>query len=751
MDFEDYAGFLREVMPVLPLYAGALLGAAVVQWVRRHYKRLHERYGRGIAACGLSGELVAQRLLAASGLADVRVVRQGSRDLYHPWKREIRLSATTFNNLSIAALATAAHEVGHAQQFAAGILLCRLRRIVWPICWVLAGLAVLLPLASFVRAAPLPFPNSCVALITITISTLVLQLPIHLPLERDASIRARKLVQETGLITAAEQAGFDKLLTGAWLTYAAAEVQRWVMVFGVASLLWFSPSFFETSGFDFANAEVSVDPRSSYASSVLGIGADDPNFARAGAGASLDPAAEFEPEPTEDEVQMLLDAAWEDPVRLPPPWDAETVAQYVDSLPIALFDSLLYPIAMLAVMVPFCFFVGRFLKGYQPRRTATDHAIAKSNAGMTLHEQGAFANAIAEFDEALRIDPTLATAHYNRGHSYLMLGRLDEAMADLDAALRLEPGLIHAMVARGDVWVKRGNPERALAEYEAAHRMAPQNAVVLTCRGYAWIMRTEYERAFADFELALRFNPKDPLASAGRAIVWLSLGDLNRAQEDCDRAISLGGGDSIVFATRGRLFLAKNDIDRAIADLTKALMSNPKDATVLRDRGLAWFYKADFARALTDLNESIRIDPTDAVSFNNRGAALLKTGDYAQAASDLNESIRLNLNFPNPLKNLSWLEATCPDESFRSGPNALAHALRALELTEWKPVEWFSILAAAHAEAGNFEEAVDWLSKCIAQSPPHEHAEWKRQLGLYQARRPFREQPATPVLANAKA
>src|SRR5262245_42612156 len=144
MGFDDYFAFLRELRPTLPLYISVFIGAAIVRWVMARYRQVYERHGAPLAACGLPGELVAQRLVAESGLGQVRVVRRGQRDLYHPWKREIRLSAITFSSPSLGALVTAAHEVGHAQQFAERILLCRLRQFIWPTCWGLIGLAFVL-------------------------------------------------------------------------------------------------------------------------------------------------------------------------------------------------------------------------------------------------------------------------------------------------------------------------------------------------------------------------------------------------------------------------------------------------------------------------------------------------------------------------------------------------------------------------------------------------------------------------------
>ncbi len=128
------------------------------------------------------------------------------------------------------------------------------------------------------------------------------------------------------------------------------------------------------------------------------------------------------------------------------------------------------------------------------------------------------------------------------------------------------------------------------------------------------------------------------------------------------------------------------------------------------------------------------------MAFNNRGAALQKSGRYDEAIADLREAIRLSPSFPNPYKHLAWLQSTCPASEFRNGVEAVNNATRALELTHWKPVDWFATLAAAHAEARNFPEARRWQTKCLDESPSEVKEELRTRLKLYEAGLPFREQ-----------
>ena len=132
---------------------------------------------------------------------------------------------------------------------------------------------------------------------------------------------------------------------------------------------------------------------------------------------------------------------------------------------------------------------------------------------------------------------------------------------------------------------------------------------------------------------------------------------------------------------------------------------------MLRDRGLAYYFQYKFELAVADLSASVRLEPLDSVAWNNYGAALFGLHEYARAVEALRESIRLNVDFANPYKHLAWLQATCPDATFRDGAQAVANATRALELADWKPTEWLTVLSAAYIQAGNRAEAEKWEAR----------------------------------------
>ena len=114
---------------------------------------------------------------------------------------------------------------------------------------------------------------------------------------------------------------------------------------------------------------------------------------------------------------------------------------------------------------------------------------------------------------------------------------------------------------------------------------------------------------------------------------------------------------------------------------------------------------------------------------------------YAKAAGDFVEGLRLNPGNPGACNNLAWFRATCPADAFRNGAEAVQLATQACEFTGFQQPNGLDTLAAAYAEAGNFELAVENERKALAMQNVSEKkvVRMKERLALYEQRKPFRQ------------
>jgi len=157
------------------------------------------------------------------------------------------------------------------------------------------------------------------------------------------------------------------------------------------------------------------------------------------------------------------------------------------------------------------------------------------------------------------------------------MGNPDLAIADFTEAIRLNPQDADPYNNRGMVWGTKGDYDRVIADYDEAIRLNPQYANAYHNRGSAWENKGEYERAIADYDEAIRLNPQDDQAYQSRGFAWATQGDYDRAIRDFDAAIRLKPDKALAYRNRGLTRFAQGQIESAEADFFAALRRDPSD------------------------------------------------------------------------------------------------------------------------------------------------------------------------------
>jgi tetratricopeptide (TPR) repeat protein len=282
------------------------------------------------------------------------------------------------------------------------------------------------------------------------------------------------------------------------------------------------------------------------------------------------------------------------------------------------------------------------LKAEQERQ-ASAAAEAEARRKSQEAEQQRLA-ALREEDDRKRVEAE-ARARYaalvSQGNTDSSAGNYDRAIANFNEAIRLDPKSSLAFINRGDTYTNKGDHDRAIADYNEAIRLDPKSVLAFSARGVAYAKKGDYDRAIADFSRAIRLDSKSAHAFRNRGVVYATKGDNDRAIADFDRAIRLDPKSALALRARGVAYANKGDNDQAIADFNEAIRLDPKSSLAFRNRGESYTNKGDYDRAIADYNEAIRLDPNDAIAFCKRGRAKLNSNDVSGNA-DITKASQLD-------------------------------------------------------------------------------------------------------------
>ncbi|WP_431556305.1 caspase family protein [Methyloceanibacter sp.] len=259
--------------------------------------------------------------------------------------------------------------------------------------------------------------------------------------------------------------------------------------------------------------------------------------------------------------------------------------------------------------------------------------------------------ALADYSETLKINYSTAFNYWSRGQLFSSyIGDQDRAIADYDEALRLEPkpdpsgyrvNRAGIFLDRGIARGRRGDTDGEMADYNEAIRLGPgaNYATLYANRGVLWRTLGDYDRALADLDKAVKRDPKNAHSYATRATIWQFKGNLDRALADADQAIKLEKKSKPLYLSyRAEIYRYRDEFEASISDYDAALRDTPDFAMAYTGRGLTYEKMGNLTRALADFEKALTITK---FSDSNKSAqetararlAALNAGEPQQAAS----------------------------------------------------------------------------------------------------------------------
>lgn len=379
----------------------------------------------------------------------------------------------------------------------------------------------------------------------------------------------------------------------------------------------------------------------------------------------------------------------------------------------------------------------------------------------------------------LRLNPKKAGAHLSRGIAYLHKGQYDDALEDFDQAIALNPNHSATYVQLGYVYHLKNDLKKSLTDYDRALQLDGKNPQAFRCRGDALASSGQLEKAVGDYTCALSLS-KDAQFLEKRGACFAKLGKFELALKDVNEALELRPKSAYAYVLRGAVYAHQGRHEKAVADFIECNKIDPLIPEAYLNRsGILWSnHKRDEAlevlnsavkrgvkspeiirlqavwhrairetdKVFSDLLAKIEADPGDLVARKRLEELFLEISESEMAVCRLKEILRVLPENTEYLNRLGWLLATCSKDSVRNGKAAVEYARKACELTSFGTYEYLETLAAAHAETGDFPEAIKTQKAALAlleDFPPDDLDQELRKglesrLRLYQGKRPYR-------------
>ena len=238
-----------------------------------------------------------------------------------------------------------------------------------------------------------------------------------------------------------------------------------------------------------------------------------------------------------------------------------------------------------------------------------DNWLAHDNLGVALAQAGRIPEAIAQYEQALRIKPDFPEAHNNLGIALTRSGRIPEAIAQYEQALRITPDFAEAHYNLGLALAQAGRIPEAIAQYEQALRIEPDFAAAHNNLGLALSRIGKIQDAIGHYEQALRIQPDYAEAHCNLGDALEQTGKIEEAIAHYEQALSIKPDFAEAHCNLGNALVGLGRLQEAMGHWEQALRSKPDYGEAHYNLAIALEQDGKLKEAIGHYEEALRIKP----------------------------------------------------------------------------------------------------------------------------------------------
>ena len=350
-------------------------------------------------------------------------------------------------------------------------------------------------------------------------------------------------------------------------------------------------------------------------------------------------------------------------------------------------------------------------------------------------------NTLTLFDHANKVTPDNYLAVTMLGSLLAKDHKYDEAMADYQTALRYQPTFPEAHFFLGAVLDEQGKLDEAIAEYQQALWFKPTQEQTHIFMGTVLGKQKKYDEAMAHYKAALKLNPDSAVAENNLARILHTQGRLDEAIVHYHAALEIDPKLELAHNNLGVLLLQQGNLAEGTRQLREALRLKPGNVETEFNLALALNQQGQWSDAADLFEKTAALHPDDPKAHYEFAVALVHLKRTREAMGEFAAALLIKPDYAAALDGLAWILSTHPNPEFRDGSEAVKMAEQACVLTGRTNVVMLKTLSAAYAETGRFPEAIATLQAVTrllndSKRPDDDPS----MLKAFQQGRPWREQ-----------